>query len=91
MFCSIWQSVPIWFAKSYLEAKEQGVSLQVGERSWDVRLEYHLSNGYSLPQFHRGWFVFVNENSLGARDSCVFELIQSDPAVFKVSIFRDQV
>jgi hypothetical protein len=60
--------------------------LQVGDKSWPVKLLMypHLSLG----ALSAGWFAFARDNTLEIGDVCVFELIESDNVVLKVSIFR---
>ena len=82
------QVLPSSFAISYLEGKTQTATLQVGEKSWPVTILYGNS-GIGIYRFSRGWSVFVMENSLRPSDVCIFELIERNEAVLKVSIFRE--
>lgn len=57
--------------------------LQVGKRSWPVKLLRYPSK-YVLSG---GWNSFARENSLRQGDVCIFELINRNQVVMKVSIF----
>ncbi|POO02665.1 hypothetical protein TorRG33x02_016510, partial [Trema orientale] len=78
--------VPLSFAKSYLEEKEQPqtMTLWVGERSWLVTLLTYPTGS----RFSAGWAAFARENSLQPRDICIFELTKRNELGLKVSIFK---
>ncbi|KAJ7961889.1 B3 domain-containing protein [Quillaja saponaria] len=79
-------SVPHGFAKSHLRLSGGSVVLQVGSRSWPIKLIYYSQlHACSLSA---GWSLFARENELQIGDVCVFELIKGDDNVLKASIFR---
>ncbi|KAB1204817.1 B3 domain-containing protein REM19 [Morella rubra] len=68
--------------------KENGqiVMLQLGDKSWPVKV-------LSYPRWSRvalsgGWAAFAKDNTLQVGYIYVFELIESDKVILKVSIFR---
>ncbi|KAL6227272.1 hypothetical protein ACLB2K_001231 [Fragaria x ananassa] len=74
------------FVKNFA-TQHQLVKLQVGDRSWPVKLNiYH--KGSSIAKLSGGWPAFCQENSLSDGDVCIFELIQVNDVVLKVHIFR---
>ncbi|KAL5557168.1 hypothetical protein UlMin_039404 [Ulmus minor] len=79
-------NAPVASWGSYLKEKIQTVSLRVGERSWPVVLKVFQHQCL----FCRGWAEFAKENSLCPGDVCVFVLIETDPVVLKVTIFREK-
>ncbi|XP_020213331.2 B3 domain-containing protein REM19-like [Cajanus cajan] len=76
--------------KGIFEKKEKyvHVKLQLGERSWNVKLL--LSQRFSFGRLSAGWSLFASENELQPGDVCVFELISRDDPVFKVHVFKRQ-
>ena len=81
------QKIPFrFFKRACITQSGQIVMLQVGDKSWPVKLLIypHLSSG----TLSAGWFAFARDNTLQRGDICVFELIKSDNVVMKVSIFR---
>lgn len=80
------QSLPPPFAKEYLHGQPHSIQLEVSDgRRWTVHCT-HTKAGY-VRRLTRGWNQFVNDNNLGEGDVCVFELIQVQDIVLKVSIF----
>ncbi|KAM7251338.1 hypothetical protein ACFE04_023221 [Oxalis oulophora] len=73
--------------KQTAEQDETLVHLQVGEKSWPVKLRSYLHRGYKKGVFC--WSEFARENSLQIGDCCLFELINKDDVVVKVSIFKN--
>ncbi|KAG6725039.1 hypothetical protein I3842_02G013200 [Carya illinoinensis] len=73
----------------FLGIKQSGqmVMLLVGGKSWLVKFRSYPHS--SSVAFTRGWSTFVKDNSLQVGDVCAFELIKSDDAMLKVSIFRN--
>ncbi|EOX98133.1 Sulfotransferase, putative isoform 1 [Theobroma cacao] len=77
--------IPRWFARKHLNGVNGTITLQVSEgKKWPVRCIYvdgHL-------KFCKGWAEFVLDNNLDEGDVCVFELINTEEIVLKVTIFR---
>jgi len=71
---------PLPDLKGIIENKEKYLKLQLGERSWNVKL---LNNRLSA-----GWTSFASESELQPGDVCVFELINREDSVFKVHVFK---
>lgn len=73
----------------FLDIKQNGqmVMLLVGDKSWPVKFRNYPHS--SSVAFTSGWSTFVKDNSLQVGDVCAFELIKSDGAMLKVSIFRN--
>lgn len=59
--------------------------LQHTRRLWRVKL---WIDERRRVRFSAGWSRFVKENAIKVGDVCVFELIERDGSVMKVSIFR---
>jgi len=80
------QRVPSIHLKGVIENKEKNLVLQIGERSWNVKLlpSYQHETGRRLSA---GWALFVSESGLQPEDVCVFELINKEDLVFKVHVF----
>ncbi|KAK7280570.1 hypothetical protein RJT34_25634 [Clitoria ternatea] len=74
--------------KDYINEKEEKyVKLEVGERSWDVKLlRSQNSSGCRLSS---GWSMFAAEIELLPGDVCVFEFISVQDLVFKVHVFKN--
>lgn len=72
--------------KGVIENKEKHVILQIGKKSWNVKLLRYseILNGRRLSA---GWSLFARESGLKHGDVCVFELINKEDLVFKVHIF----
>lgn len=75
--------LPIPNLEGYIENKMSNVVLQLGKKSWNVKL---LGFNY----LGRGWHKFVGEIELQQGDVCIFELICRKRAVFKVHVFKSQ-
>jgi hypothetical protein len=72
--------------KGVIENKDKYVMLQIGKRSWNLKL-LHCNddkNGRRLPA---GWPLFASESGLQPGYVCVFELINKNDLVFKVHVF----
>ncbi|KAI4357356.1 hypothetical protein L6164_001309 [Bauhinia variegata] len=82
-------SIPIDFIRRYIKHNEQCVILQVGRKSFLVKLAYNPNKSYA--RFTTGWSSFVGECGLKAGDVCHFQLIDEDEGklVLKVSIERN--
>ncbi|KAK7270184.1 hypothetical protein RIF29_23144 [Crotalaria pallida] len=78
-----WLSVPIM--DGYIENKNKDAILQVGQRSWHVKLLG--SPKTSSRHFSAGWSLFASENELKPGNVCIFELINREDTVFKVHVF----
>ncbi|XP_061364739.1 B3 domain-containing transcription factor VRN1-like [Gastrolobium bilobum] len=66
------------------ESKEQNVIIQLGKRSWPVKL-----TGYStFTRFSSGWSLFATESKLRAGDVCIFELIDKEVPLLEVHVFK---
>ncbi|EXC35446.1 B3 domain-containing transcription factor VRN1 [Morus notabilis] len=76
-------NLPTAFSKNSFEGKAKTAILQVGNISWPVEL-LHYPSDY---KFSRGWYAFAKEMSLRPGDVCIFELIDRNKLVLKVSIF----
>ncbi|KAI5408895.1 hypothetical protein KIW84_054648 [Lathyrus oleraceus] len=72
--------------KGIIENKEANVNLQIGKRSWNLKL-LCCYNKKSERRLSAGWFLFVRESGLQAGDVCVFELINKKDLVFEVHVF----
>jgi hypothetical protein len=81
------QRVPNIHLKGVIENEEKNLVVQIGERSWNVKLlpsyEYETSRRLSA-----GWSLFVSESGLQQGDVCVFELINKKDLVFNVHITK---
>ncbi|XP_010041489.2 B3 domain-containing transcription factor VRN1-like [Eucalyptus grandis] len=84
------QIVPAGFVRRYLEHSHLKGTLRVGYRTWSVKLRiYPQPNSNSFKgKISAGWFNFARDNALQVGDICIFELLDSDLIVLKVSIFR---
>ncbi|XP_045800423.1 B3 domain-containing protein REM19-like [Trifolium pratense] len=71
-----------------IENKEKNVMLQIGKRSWNVKLLpfYSATNKYGR-RLSAGWSLFASESGLKPGDVYVFELINKSDLVFKVHVF----
>ncbi|GMN29831.1 hypothetical protein TIFTF001_002576 [Ficus carica] len=82
------QRVPRDFGRSYFQPKTQTAKLQMGKKSWSVKVRYGTDNAHVLSG---GWSSFARENSLHPGDVCVFELIKVNDIVLKVTIFKKEL
>ena len=77
------QDMPRPFAKTHIKEGTSVVKLQISNKSWPVK---------TIPlrtiRLCGGWRSFASENSLQLGDVCLFELIDRDDLVFKVTIFK---
>ncbi|TKY50758.1 B3 domain-containing protein [Spatholobus suberectus] len=73
--------LPVPDLEGIIENKEKYVTLQLGERSWNVKL-------LSCNSLCAGWPLFARESKLQAGDVCVFELISREDSVFEVHVFK---
>ncbi|GAU48568.1 hypothetical protein TSUD_137530 [Trifolium subterraneum] len=69
--------------RGLIENKDKYVMLQIGKRSWNVKL---LSNN-NVHYLSAGWSLFATESGLKPGDVCVLELINKTELVFKVHVF----
>ncbi|XP_058783946.1 B3 domain-containing transcription factor VRN1-like, partial [Vicia villosa] len=77
-------SVPI--LKGVIENRKTNVMLQIGERSWHLKL-LPCYNGKKDRRLSAGWSLFARESGLKPGDVCIFELINKEDLVFKVHVF----
>ncbi|CAJ2640164.1 unnamed protein product [Trifolium pratense] len=71
--------------KGLIENKDKYVMLQIGKRSWNVKVLHCGSN--NVRYLSAGWSLFASESGLKPGDVCVFELINKNDLVFKVHVF----
>ncbi|XP_027364811.1 B3 domain-containing transcription factor VRN1-like [Abrus precatorius] len=76
--------IPVNFIRKLAIDNVNEVTLQVGKRSWLVKLKYYPMHNYG--RFSLGWSSFVRECHLKAGDVCFFELIDKRKNVLKVKI-----
>ncbi|XP_058008068.1 B3 domain-containing transcription factor VRN1-like [Hevea brasiliensis] len=72
---------------SNIKQNTKKAKLQVENRWWPVKLT--LYPHYAKGLFLSGWSVFARENSLQMGDVCIFELIDCETVLVKVTIFRN--
>lgn len=78
--------VPAEFSKTYLSVLQNFIQLQDSDnKKWNVSMVTRRGRVTSLT---KGWSHFAKEKELCLGDVCVFELIQPDRVVLKVSTFR---
>ncbi|XP_050209776.1 B3 domain-containing transcription factor VRN1-like [Mercurialis annua] len=80
--------VPSEFAMKCSRKSTGNVRLQIGRRKWAVKLIINRFRGGCLSA---GFSLFATENSLKAGDVCIFELINSELLLLKVTVFRNTV
>jgi len=78
-------NVPVSFVSSDMEQDRQSATLVVSDKSWPVRLSRGRRH---VRMFTQGWPLFCRENALKVGDVCVFELVERNDFVLKVSVFR---
>ncbi|XP_039173745.1 B3 domain-containing protein Os11g0197600-like [Eucalyptus grandis] len=79
------QNLPASFIGMHLKGDSRDITLQVSDgQKWRVRCL--LFNGKG--KISRGWREFVADNKLEIGDVCIFELLQREDIVLKVTIFR---
>ncbi|XP_030462444.2 B3 domain-containing protein At5g18000-like [Syzygium oleosum] len=85
--------VPGQFAEQHIQKNKRKGTLRYSDRSWPVNLSRYTQGTQVL--FSAGWRAFARESHLCVGNACVFELIDRDDVVFKVSIFscggKDQI
>lgn len=82
------QRVPVGFAHQHIQENKQIATLLYSDRLWPVKLTRSpaRAGGRLYLSFSAGWRAFARETNLHAGDVCVFELIDRDDTVLKVSI-----
>ncbi|XP_050209775.1 B3 domain-containing transcription factor VRN1-like [Mercurialis annua] len=78
--------VPSEFAMKYSKKSGENVWLQIGNRKWAVKL---IINRASYGWLSAGFSLFGKENCLKEGDVCIFELMNAEMLLLKVSIFRN--
>jgi len=73
--------------KKVIENKEKYVILQIGKRTWNVKMICSNKAKYG-GYLSAGWSFFASESELLPGDVCVFELIDKKDLVFKVHVFK---
>ncbi|XP_039173110.1 B3 domain-containing transcription factor VRN1 isoform X3 [Eucalyptus grandis] len=85
--------VPGQFVRQHIQENKKEGTLRYSDRSWPVKLSRY-TRGIRV-FFSAGWRAFARETHLCEGNVCVFELIDRDDVVFKVSIFssggKDQI
>ncbi|KAF8019541.1 hypothetical protein BT93_G0280 [Corymbia citriodora subsp. variegata] len=77
-------NIPWEFMKTYVPGDQRTATLVNSGRSWEVKLYgYERSHTAILAA---GWSAFAREACLRKGDACVFELVDRDRIVFRVSI-----
>ncbi|KAI4357078.1 hypothetical protein L6164_001049 [Bauhinia variegata] len=77
-------TLPQSFDRGFVKSGGQIVTMQVGEKSWRIKLIHYPQIPASY--FSAGWSAFVRENALEVGDVCLFNWVSTD--VIQVSIFR---
>ena len=78
--------MPWRFAEKYLSGVQKFITLEASDgKQWSVRC---ISSGEGHVKLSKGWTEFVKDNNLEEGDVCVFELVNLEDVVLKVSIFR---
>ncbi|XP_050210525.1 B3 domain-containing transcription factor VRN1-like isoform X2 [Mercurialis annua] len=81
-------SIPLEFAVKCSKKNTENVWLQIGNRMWAVKLIINRAS-YGRGWLSAGFSLFAKENCLKAGDVCIFELINTEMLLLKVSIFRN--
>ncbi|QHN79522.1 Glycerate dehydrogenase [Arachis hypogaea] len=71
--------IPYGFAKKYLQ-KAKALTLQIGNRIWEIKLDYYPRHSYA--RLSSGWDKFVKDCNLKEADECTFQLIDRENFVF---------
>ncbi|KAF8019934.1 hypothetical protein BT93_G0580 [Corymbia citriodora subsp. variegata] len=80
-------NVPVEFTRKHIqESTDMMAVLRYLDRSWPVKILRYKQDHRAF--FSGGWPAFARENCLRVGDVCMFELIDRDDFVFKVSIFH---
>jgi hypothetical protein len=72
--------------KGVVENKAKNVMLQIGKRSWNVKLIY-CNDSRNCRRLSSGWRLFASESGLQPGNVCIFEVINKKNLVFKVHVF----
>ncbi|XP_058183460.1 putative B3 domain-containing protein Os03g0621600 isoform X3 [Rhododendron vialii] len=78
-------NVPASFVSSVMQQDRQSATLVVSNKSWSVGL---CRGRRHVRMITHGWPIFSRENALKVGDVCVFELVEREDFVLKVSVFR---
>lgn len=73
--------MPRQFTKKHIKEGTSIVKLQISNKSWPVK-------AIQTSRLCGGWRTFARENSLQLGDVCLFQLIDRDDPVFKVTVFK---
>ncbi|XP_008440216.1 uncharacterized protein LOC103484739 isoform X1 [Cucumis melo] len=76
------ENIPLKFANEYFSPEMQSADLQVGNKKWNVILKQ-----YEDSQVVGG--TFRGESGLKDGDKCLFEMVNTEQCVFKVSFSRN--
>lgn len=79
------QHVPRHFARQHIQENKKTATLRYSKRLWPVKLSRYTNE--TRVSFSAGWPAFARETHLCVGNACMFELIDRDDVVFKVSIF----
>ncbi|KAL7224041.1 hypothetical protein ACSBR1_025486 [Camellia fascicularis] len=79
-------SIAMSFVNTHMKKSKTTVKLQVSDKLWPVNLISYQSSSSAM--LRGGFTAFAKEQSLQVGDVCIFELIDRDDDVLKVSIFR---
>ncbi|KAL7193193.1 hypothetical protein ACSBR2_024910 [Camellia fascicularis] len=80
-------SIAMSFVNAHMKKSKTTVKLQVSDKLWPVNLISYQSSSSAM--LRGGFTAFAKEQSLQVGDVCIFELIDRDDDVLKVSIFRN--
>ncbi|XP_039172875.1 uncharacterized protein LOC120295653 [Eucalyptus grandis] len=79
--------VPCKFFGKHVQKNKQFVTLRYSDRSWQVKLRSYEHRRMAF--LSTGWSSFMRETGLHISDVCVFELIDRDDIMFRVSMFNN--
>ncbi|KAK2453672.1 B3 domain-containing transcription factor VRN1 [Trifolium repens] len=79
--------IPSEFLKIHNISSGSSVELKVGEGTWFVEVSYNQELDYG--EFTKGWKEFVKECKVMIGETCLFEMIDLQNHVFKVTIILD--
>ena len=82
ILCYFLQYIPKEFMERHSRCRGNLVLLQVGKKSWPVKVLYR-------GVFSEGWPAFVRGCKLDAGDFCLFKMIDEENLVLEVSISRE--
>lgn len=75
------------FSREYLNEFEGTARIRVCEdRTWKVNVRFDYESRSCI--VNSGWKLFTKENNLQVGDMCKFEMTQSEPLSFDISISR---